>query len=175
MGDGNLSNPNGRAVRLRITCDTKYPYLISKIERALRKIAPNNKVSRVNRADAAIDISCYSNHWEKILGWKADKGSKMNQQIAVPKWILNNKEYSKSCLRGLFETDGSVYMDRKYLTVNFVTEIPSLASCVTTMLSDLGYKASVQKLPLADSKTKFTFRIHRNAKGFIKDIQLNKR
>jgi hypothetical protein len=28
IGDGNLSNPNGRAVRLRITCDTKYPILI---------------------------------------------------------------------------------------------------------------------------------------------------
>jgi len=25
LGDGNLSNPNGRAVRLRITCDKKYP------------------------------------------------------------------------------------------------------------------------------------------------------
>lgn len=25
LGDGNLSNPNGRALRLRITCDEKYP------------------------------------------------------------------------------------------------------------------------------------------------------
>jgi len=35
LGDGNLSNPNGRAVRLRITCDTKYPALIAKIRGAL--------------------------------------------------------------------------------------------------------------------------------------------
>ena len=30
IGDGGLSNPNGRAVRLRITCDIKYPLLIEK-------------------------------------------------------------------------------------------------------------------------------------------------
>lgn len=28
IGDGNLSNPNGRAVRLRVTWDTKYPALL---------------------------------------------------------------------------------------------------------------------------------------------------
>src|SRR3989344_4325096 len=49
LGDGNLSNPNGRAVRLRITCDKKYPYLIKKIEKALRVVAPQNKVSRIDR------------------------------------------------------------------------------------------------------------------------------
>ena len=32
LGDGNLSNPNKRAVRLRITCDTGYPGLIENIK-----------------------------------------------------------------------------------------------------------------------------------------------
>jgi hypothetical protein len=32
IGDGNLSNPNGRAVRLRIACDTKFPALILGVE-----------------------------------------------------------------------------------------------------------------------------------------------
>jgi hypothetical protein len=31
LGDGDLSNPNGRAVRLRITCDKKYPRLIEHV------------------------------------------------------------------------------------------------------------------------------------------------
>jgi hypothetical protein len=30
IGDGNLSNPNGRAIRLRISCDTNYPHLLEK-------------------------------------------------------------------------------------------------------------------------------------------------
>ena len=44
IGDGNLSNPNGRAVRLRITCDNKYPGLIDRIARSLQKLLPKNKV-----------------------------------------------------------------------------------------------------------------------------------
>jgi hypothetical protein len=47
IGDGNLSNPNGHAVRLRITCDTKYPELITKIRDALQRLLPNNRVTLV--------------------------------------------------------------------------------------------------------------------------------
>jgi hypothetical protein len=43
IGDGNLSNPNGRAVRLRITCDTKYPALIDKISTALKQLLPREQ------------------------------------------------------------------------------------------------------------------------------------
>ena len=43
IGDGNLSNPNGRAVRLRITCDTKYPALIARIRSALERLLPRTK------------------------------------------------------------------------------------------------------------------------------------
>jgi DNA-binding transcriptional regulator WhiA len=174
MGDGNLSNPNGRAVRLRITCDTKYPKLISKIEKNIKKIAPNNKVSRVMRADNAIDISCYSNDWENILGWKSNGGSKMKQKISTPLWIINNKSYSQACLCGLFETDGSIYKDRKYLTVNFVTQIPNLAKSVEIMLDMFNYKYSCQKFKLDNGKIKYTFRIHKNASGFIEMLGLEK-
>lgn len=39
-------------------------------------------------------------------------GNKVKQQIGVPDWIISNPEYSKSCLRGLIDTDGCVYFDR---------------------------------------------------------------
>ncbi len=45
MGDGNLSNPNGRAVRLRVTCDLKYPGILERIQLAIKKLLPKNKVS----------------------------------------------------------------------------------------------------------------------------------
>ncbi|KKT95973.1 MAG: hypothetical protein UW97_C0019G0007 [Parcubacteria group bacterium GW2011_GWA2_45_15] len=175
LGDGNLSNPNGRAVRLRITCDLKYPFLISKIEQSLKKLAPQNKVSRINRGDRAIDISCYSNQWEQLFGWKAYGGSKIKQSVYVPNWILRNKKFCRACLCGLWETDGSVYKDRKYLTANFVTQIPSLARCVQKMLSITNYRASIQRLILSNNRVKFTFRIHRNASQFIKEMSIDKR
>jgi DNA-binding transcriptional regulator WhiA len=174
LGDGNLSNPNGRAVRLRITCDKKYPYLITKIEKALRIIAPQNRVGRIDR-DTAIDVYCYSNGWEEVLGWKAKGGPKFKQSACVPDWIMKDETLYKSCLCGLFETDGSVYKDRKYTTVNFVTQITSLAGCVEKMMNSLGYVSSIQKLTLPSGNFKFTFRVHKEAENFIKELSIQKR
>ena len=57
LGDGNLSNPNGRAVRLRITCDKKYPILINKMRAAIQFILPENKVSITRDNPTFLDIS----------------------------------------------------------------------------------------------------------------------
>lgn len=127
IGDGNLSNPNGRAVRLRISCDTRYPNLIQEIKRSIKLILPLNRVSLVHRADSYVDISCYSNQWEDLLGWQVGRGSKVKQNVTVPAWIKNDPEFSRLCLRGLIETDGCIYIDRGYKMVNFVTAIPDLA------------------------------------------------
>src|SRR5687768_9247361 len=99
LGDGNLSNPNGRATRLRITCDLKYPKLIDKIKFALTTLLPQNKVSVVNRFETYIDISCYSNSWEEILGWSVCRGSKLIQNVSIPEWIKEKDSYKISCLR----------------------------------------------------------------------------
>jgi len=129
LGDGNLSNPNGRATRLRITCDTKYPQLQQRIILAIQELMPKNKVSIVRGGKKSYcDISCYSNQWEQLLGWHVGAGSKIKQKIRIPGWIFSKKIYLKRCLKGLFETDGSIYLDRGYLMVNFVTAIPTLAS-----------------------------------------------
>lgn len=88
LGDGNLSLVNKRSVRLRISCDLKYPFLIEKIKSRLQILLPNNKVSEYKKKDSeSIDISSYSKEWESILGWKANKGSKFQQQVSIPPWI----------------------------------------------------------------------------------------
>jgi len=74
IGDGNLSNPNGRAIRLRITYDCKYQRNIRKITSLIKKLLPKNKVSLVKRTDNCIDISSYSNKWDnwlKCLNWRS--------------------------------------------------------------------------------------------------------
>lgn len=68
IGDGNLSNPNGRAVRLRITCDTRYPALIDRIFSSLKQLLPDNRVSLVRGKGNFVNISVYSNHLESLLG-----------------------------------------------------------------------------------------------------------
>ena len=173
IGDGNLSNPNGRAVRLRITCDKNYPLLLKEVMHSIQKLLPQNKVSIIKRK-GCFDVSCYSNQWEKILEWKAKGGSKIKQNVRIPDWIKKEKAYIKECLRGLFQTDGSIYKDRKYTMVNFVTEIPILAKDVVKMIQAIGYKPNLQKIK-SKNQTKFTIRLSRDSKKFINDINLWKK
>ena len=43
IGDGNLSNPNGRAVRLRVTCDTKYEFIIKQVKSNIQNYSHQTK------------------------------------------------------------------------------------------------------------------------------------
>lgn len=175
LGDGNLSNPNGRATRLRVTCDTKYKNIIDNICTSLRSLFPKNKISINKRKERCIDISCYSNKLEGLLGWKVGQGSKEKQKVSVPKWIKSNKKYTVSCLKGLFETDGSVYFDRKYKMANFVTIIPTLANDVMKMITNSGFNPNMQTLKQStNGKIKHTIRVSKNTERFVKLIGINK-
>ncbi|QQG42573.1 MAG: LAGLIDADG family homing endonuclease [Candidatus Giovannonibacteria bacterium] len=173
LGDGNLSNPNGRAVRLRITCDKKYPNLIQNIYSSVQKLFPDNKVAVVNHK-RYIDISCYSNKLESILGWKAKGGSKYKQNVSIPHWIKLNKIFARECLRGLLQTDGSIYRDRGYLMVNFVNHTPALSRDVFLLMQKLGFKPNIQKLRNKNGSTKHTIRISKDTERFINIIKLSK-
>ena len=174
LGDGNLSNSNKRAIRLRVTCDNKYPKIIEEIVKHLKIILPDNKIGLIDRKTAT-DVYCYSNKLEDLLGWKALEGSKEKQKVTVPDWIVNDKIYTIECLRGLFQTDGSIYMDRKYLFTNFTSIIPTLINVVYFMIENIGFKPKMQKTIQPNRKTKYVIRMSREPDKFIKAINLWKR
>ena len=170
LGDENLSNANGRAVRLRITCDKKYPLLIKNIVKNLENIFIKNKVSIVDRVNA-VDVSVYSNDLENLLGWKAKNGSKIKQQVCIPDWIKKNKIYQKECIRGLFQTDGSLYFDRGYKMVNFTSACTTLIHDVNIILNSLGFNVKTRKV-IDKGRIKYIIRISKNVEIFIKTINL---
>lgn len=163
LGDGNLSNPNGRAVRLRVTCDKKYPLIIKNIIRNLKIIFPENKVSTINKGNA-LDISVYSNDLEKILGWKA----KIKQKVSVPNWIKQDTVFRRECLRGLFQADGSLYNDRGYQMANFTSVCYTLIKDVEEMMKEIGFKTQARKAIDKKGRIKYVIRISKNVGGFIK-------
>lgn len=173
IGDGNLSNPNGRAVRLRIACDTKYPALSQKISHALKQLLPENRVSFVRGNGNFLNVSVYSNHLESLMGWTAAGGSKHRQQICVPQWVLGCRQLVICCLRGLIETDGSIYLDDGYLRVIFSTVIPGLATQVQAMMVELGFRPRLYCVPQGPpgKSVKYQVRLCRNAQGFLDLVQ----
>ena len=181
LGDGNLSNPNGRAVRLRVTCDNKYPKLIDRIKKSIKVLLPENQVSLVGRKRNCTDVSCYSNKWEKLLGWRADGGSKYKQKVSIPGWIKIKKIYKIACLKGLIETDGSVYIDRGYEMVIFKTIIPGLAKDVFELIKSLGFQPHIYKLKgnydlehNFNRKPSYHVRISKRVREFLDLLQIKK-
>lgn len=175
LGDGNLSCPNGRALRLRVTCDNKYPDIIEEVTTALSKIFPMNKVSLCERyRGTCCDISVYSNKLAEILPWQIYKGTKIDQGAHVPEWILESAEYSSSCLKGLIQTDGSIYKDREYLMVNFTNLIKPLIDDVFNMISALGFHPKIQSSTQKNGNIKYVVRLSRDVNSFIDHIKLSK-
>jgi len=173
IGDGNLSNPNGRATRLRITCDTKYPALIAKIQSALQRLLPRNKVSLVRGNGNYVNVSVYSNLLEPLLGWRAAGGSKRSQCVRVPAWICENKILSIHCLRGLIETDGAVYHDRGYPMVIFSTVILELGTQIDQLIQGLGFRCRfyAARRSASEAPYKYQVRLSRDVVSFLELVQ----
>ncbi|MFC1733724.1 LAGLIDADG family homing endonuclease, partial [candidate division KSB1 bacterium] len=158
LGDGNLSNPNGRAIRLRVTCDTQYPYIQKEISENLQLLLPNNKVSIVPRKSTYCDISVYSNKLHDLLPWQVGHGSKIKQKPRVPNWVFHRKAFIISCLRGLLQTDGSIYVDRGYKMINFTNNIESLSQSVFQMMQELGYMPRIYNIKSPNRNLKYVVR-----------------
>lgn len=174
LGDGNLSNPNGRAIRLRISCFSGYPKIADEIVQAIKAILPTNKICIVKRPCRCFDISVYSNKLDELMPWKVGNGSKIKQNAHVPDWILEDQRFSKACLRGLIQTDGCIYTDRGYPMVNFTNNIEQLALDVRKMMEDLGFKPNHSKRLNDYGNFKYTVRISRDAERFIRVLRLYK-
>jgi len=143
----------------------------------LQKAFPNNKVSTVIRKEKCEDISCFSNRFETLLGWKAKCGSKFIQRARVPKWVLSRKVYIIPCVRGLLETDGSVYLDRGYKAVFFTSIIPELADDFYEMSLRLGFDFNrYDFLPKTkyNSKRRYNLRLSKNVDKFLEIVKPEK-
>lgn len=67
-------------------------------------------------------------------------GNKKKNNVKIPNWIFNNKNYLIACLRGLFDTDGYVYpksKSHKYATISISSAIPNLRKSITKALEKL--------------------------------------
>lgn len=175
LGDGNLSSPNKRATRLRVTCDSNYLGIEQEICAALKTLFPTNSVSKVKGPkDTYFNISVYSNKLDEFMPWKVGCGSKFEQNARVPDWVFQKTEYIYACLRGLIQTDGSIYLDRGYKMVNFTNNTEDLAVDVKTMMEGLGYKPHLYKAGQKSGNPKFTVRLSSRVDKFIDEIDLKK-
>lgn len=174
LGDGNLSNPNGRATRLRVTCDLKYPILIREIKHSLELLLPKNKVSLVQRPSNCVDISVYSNKLNFLIPWRVGAGTKFQQSARIPEWIFDKEHFVSACVKGLIQTDGCIYLDRGYQMVSFSNTTYALAYDIFRAIQELGFKPTLSKIEPSRDNPKYIVRVAREANRFINKLNLYK-
>lgn len=85
------------------------------------------------------------------LGLK--QGNKIKQQVNIPNWIKQNKQYSIACVRGLVDTDGSVFTHKykvsgkeyKYKKLAFTSASKPLLYSVYNILKDLNLNVRIAR------------------------------
>lgn len=74
------------------------------------------------------------------------RGSKVRQQVDIPQWVKTNSSYRVACLRGLVDTDGSVFQHTYlvngrrywYKKLCFTSHSRPLARSVSDMMRSIG-------------------------------------
>ena len=88
-------------------------------------------------------------------------GNKVEQQVGVPDWIFEDKETMRACVRGLIDTDGSVYLHRYqsggteygYVKLTFSNHSRTLLNNVMTMLSSTAKTETTADTTATQSET----------------------
>jgi hypothetical protein len=89
------------SITLNSIADWEY---ISYVENLSRGLFKGAHISRIKRKDNAIDVRIYS---KKVVSFLKKEGIVSNNKF-VPLWIQMNRGYSFACVRGLFDTEGSI-------------------------------------------------------------------
>ena len=84
---------------------------------------------------------------EQLIKMELKTGNKVKNQVNVPFWILEKGKYIIACLRGLFDTDGSIYIrnTQKTFGLNFKSGSLPLVKNFKEMCESLSIKT--QKIP----------------------------
>jgi DNA-binding XRE family transcriptional regulator len=148
LGDGGMHKYQS-VITLHHIDDRKYIDFVSRRIQKLFRIKPalyhipKSSVFNIVVSRAEVVIYLHS------LGLPI--GNKVKQRFDVPEWIKKNKRYSIACVRGLVDTDGSVFthsykVSRKwynYKKLSFTSYSEPLRFSVAKILTDLGMSPRV--------------------------------
>lgn len=110
LGDGGISDKQV-TITLNSRDDKEYSTFVIRLIKNLFGVKPSlYHDSKYLAMDIVVSRTKLVKFCTERLGLK--KGNKIKQQIDIPDWIKKNKKFSIVCLRGLIDTDGSVFVHR---------------------------------------------------------------
>ncbi len=110
LGDGGITKYQIRITLNKID-DKDYVVYVRKLINKIFREYPSLEFKKGKAVDLVVSGK---NLVQLLLSYGLVKGDKIKQQIKIPSWINTSDEFKLSVLRGLFDTDGSVYLDKHY-------------------------------------------------------------
>jgi intein/homing endonuclease len=150
LGDGNSNRSKAYKIgtyAIRIVGDSRYDrdYLINYVKPLIEKLFNINvRVGKYKKTNAMF-LESHSVKLVEFLEGKGFKpGNKIKNKLEIPKWIKEDEDYLKRCLRGLYDTDGSVYKltNQNSFQVLFTNYNSFLLNDVRNSLLKLGVNCS---------------------------------
>jgi hypothetical protein len=149
MGDGGISKYQ-IAVTLHHIDDLEYASFVANLIKRLFKITPSIYHSPQHSVNDIVVSRKELVEYLHELGLPI--GNKVKQQFDIPEWIKNDHKFSIACLRGLVDTDGSVFTHRyrvkgkqyAYKKLSFSSASTPLLRSVHTILRKLGLHSKLR-------------------------------
>lgn len=150
LGDGGIRSKYQLSITYNSKTDKEFAVYIGKLVKRLFGIE-HSVLRREHHLGADVIVSS-----AKVVSFLLKQGlvlgDKIEQQVDIPKWVRRNKDFQKACVRGLFDTDGSLYCHRyrvshkwyEYLKLDFTSCSNPLLQSVYKILSDLKIKSSLK-------------------------------
>jgi hypothetical protein len=109
LGDGRIANYQ-ISVSLNSETDAGYSKFVIRIIKALFDI--DSFIFYQKHSNSLDVVASSRNLVEYLCKIGLQEGNKVAHQVDVPAWIFDDEKYMRSCLRGLMDTDGGVYLHK---------------------------------------------------------------
>jgi len=142
LGDGNIYRKQ-YALRICGNIKDEEDYLLGHVNGLFHKVFGADLKQYYHRRMNEIILYTYSKFVVSNLEFYGlVSGDKLKNDVRIPSWIMNQRGYIIPCLRGLFDTDGSVFFSKGKLKIELYSAIPGLQHTVERAMRRLGFSSS---------------------------------
>ena len=144
MGDGGISEYQ-IVITLHHIDDLEYSVFVTHLIKKLFKVTPSIYHSPKNSVNDIVVSRKELVQYLHTLGLPI--GNKVKQQFDIPEWIRRDRKFAIACLRGLIDTDGSIFTHRyrvkgmwySYKKLSFTSASEPLRQSVHDLLQKFGF------------------------------------
>lgn len=166
LGDGCIEKVS-RTEKISISCHSKEVKRVARIQKMMTSIFGKRASLRHRRESHCADVYLYQNHLSRRLDFPT--GKKLLHKLRIPPWISQCHSHTLRCLKGLFETDGNLSIDRKNHT-----EVIKFTNWSQTLLDDVYQMLHKMRFHPQRRATDVRLARKKEVRQFVKLIEFSK-